>query len=65
MAEFISKSEILEAIKSARATMRSADEAANDMAILLIGRLHHVGSYALNELKHELARYNMHTQMWI
>ena len=64
MAEFISKSEILEAVKDARLTMRAADGAANDMAILLIGRLHHVGPYALKDLKRELAQYNMHTERW-
>ena len=50
--------------RDARNTMRAADEVANSMAQILIGRLKHVGTYTLSQLKAELRDFNMHTGDW-
>ena len=64
MTDVIGRNDILEAVKNARLTMKAADTAANDMAVILKDRLHHVNSWNLKDLKRELARYNMHTETW-
>lgn len=53
------------AVRDAKRTLAAADEAATQMARLLIGRLNRVNSaYALRALKKELANYNMKTSEW-
>jgi len=48
----------------ARTTMKAADNVANSMAAMLIGRLRHVHSWNLAELKRELRDYNIYTTEW-
>ncbi len=51
-------------VDSARITMRAADNVANDLASILVGRLRHVGISNLKKLKKELRDYNIHTGQW-
>jgi len=54
-----------DAITEAQTTMRAADSVANDMAMLLQGRLRKVTRYGLlKKLKKELEQYNAHTGRW-
>jgi len=48
----------------ARMTMQAADKVANDMAAMLKGRLRHVHSWNLAELKKELRDFNSRTREW-
>ncbi len=52
------------AMSEARAAMAAADKCANQMARMLRGRLSNVDGYVLNQLKHELRDWNMHTKEW-
>lgn len=56
--------EMQKAISGAKATLRSVDGIANDLAYLLEGRLRHVHSWTLKRLKKELRNFNMHTGSW-
>jgi hypothetical protein len=54
-----------EAMREARATMNAADEAAQAMAEMLVGRLSKVRKgWVLSALKRELRNYNIHTGAW-
>jgi hypothetical protein len=54
-----------QAVRSARNTMRAADDVATDLARLLDGRLRTVGSGdVLARLKMELRHFNAHTKEW-
>jgi hypothetical protein len=53
------------AVSLAKDTLRAADNAANDMAILLRGRLRQVNNRdALRKLKRELRDFDMTTGQW-
>lgn len=52
------------AVSQARAINRAVDDSANSMAMLLKGRLRHVGESALKDLKRELRDFNIHTGRW-
>lgn len=52
-------------MREARATMNAADEAAQAMAEMLVGRLSKVRKgWVLSALKRELRNYNIHTGAW-
>ena len=51
-------------INEARQTIINADELANSIADILPGRLKHVSSYTLKQLKMELKNFNAHTCEW-
>jgi hypothetical protein len=52
------------AVQQAKATMSLADGFAHRMAAMLIGRLQHVPSWVLKDLKRELRDFNIHTGEW-
>ncbi len=52
------------ALDEARNTISAADNAADAMAKMLRGRLRHVNSWVLEDLKRELRDFNMHTKEW-
>ena len=52
------------AVNQAKTTLRAADSVANDMAFLLIGRLHHCSPQTLVRLKRELKNFNSQTREW-
>ncbi len=57
--------EMRRAVSEAQATLRAADNIADSMARLLVGRLRHVSStYILVKLKKELRDFNAHTGRW-
>lgn len=63
--------DVNQAITAARMAQRAADQAAADMAKLLVGRLRFVskeggwaGTRALANLKKELRDFNIHTGQW-
>ncbi len=51
-------------IQEAEDTLRAADSCADSLAIVLIGRLRHVKSYRLQQLKKELKKFNSQTGRW-
>lgn len=51
-------------INKAKATLRDADDVANQVASLLPGRLRHVSGSTLKQLKMELKDFNAHTFEW-
>lgn len=53
-----------EAVMQAQATMRAADNVADDMARILRGRLRKVSTWHLKRLKKELSQFNAHTGTW-
>jgi hypothetical protein len=56
--------EIFAAIEESKQTFRAADGAANAIAKILLGRLHHVSPWTLAKLKKELTQFNSHTKAW-
>ena len=54
------------AFDDAKNTVRQADSVVADMARMVAGRLKNsnVSHYVLEELKKELADYNLHTKEW-
>ena len=53
------------AVSDAKHTMRVADNAAAQLASILVGRLRNVDSgWVLSALKDELRSYNAHTKTW-
>jgi len=60
----MSFSEINSEIYKARQVLNEADNAANQMAALLKGRLRKVSSWELAALKKELKDFNAHTKTW-
>lgn len=57
--------EMRQAVQEAKNTLDAADSVADDLARMLIGRLHRVqSSYTLAKLKRELRDFNMHTSSW-
>jgi len=52
------------ALQSARAANEAADNSANAMASIIKGRLRHVSSWHLQDLKRELRDFNIHTKTW-
>lgn len=57
--------EMTQAMDEAALRMRAADDVADRMAKMLIGRLRRVNSgYALANLKRELRDFNMQTRTW-
>lgn len=60
--------EITRAISAAKLANDAADENAEAMARLLVGRLHHIKSYSganyLTKLKRELRDFNITTKRW-
>jgi hypothetical protein len=61
--------EMRAAVAAAKAQLQAADESASDMALLLKGRLRHVGAgwrgvESLKALKKELHDFNMATGKW-
>lgn len=52
------------AVTQAKAVMSASDRHAEQFARLLEGRLRHVSTYRLKELKRELRSFNMHTGRW-
>lgn len=52
------------AVEEAKMTFRAADDAARSMALILRGRLKHVPSYILKDLKRELRDFNITTGKW-
>ena len=56
--------EMRAAFRTARQYCRASDEAANEAAELLQGRLRKVSSYKLRRLKRELRDFNAHTGRW-
>lgn len=56
--------EMEQVVKDAEATLRKADNIANQMGRLIEGRLRHVNSYTLKKLKRELKSFNIHTGVW-
>lgn len=56
------------AVAAAEMQLRAADDAADSMVRLLVGRLRHVNSYAgreaLKKLKRELHHFNIKTGAW-
>lgn len=52
------------AVAQARQVNSAADNSANAMAELLIGRLQHVSGHNLAKLKAQLKPFNMQTQRW-
>jgi len=53
-----------DAIAEANITIRAADRMTNSMASIIIGRLRHVDSWNLKNLKRELSQFNSHTGKW-
>jgi len=55
-----------EAIKDAQRTISAADQYVGDMARICVGRLRkaNVSPSVLNELKRELAKWDMHRGSW-
>ena len=54
--------EMRQAVSEAKITLQAADAVADDLARMLVGRLHHVKSrYVLERLKRELKNFNMRT----
>jgi len=53
-----------QAVSEAEDTIRKSDMMATMMARLIRGRLKHVSSYVLKDLKRELQKFNAHTQTW-
>lgn len=51
-------------INEARDVLRNADEVAGQIAGLLPGRLRHVQTWVLQDLKRELKDFNAHTGEW-
>jgi hypothetical protein len=56
--------EMREVIEEARATLRAADDIAEEMAILLRGRLRRCDPLTMAELKRELKQFNASTCTW-
>jgi bifunctional ADP-heptose synthase (sugar kinase/adenylyltransferase) len=58
--------EMRRALEEARTTFRAADNVANDLASILVGRLKssNVSSTTLRQLKLELRNFNMQTYRW-
>jgi hypothetical protein len=56
--------EMAEAVEEAEHTMRLLDKMANKLAKMLIGRLRHVNSHVLVDIKAELQGFNAHTKRW-
>lgn len=56
--------EMRKAVDEAKTTMRAADNVANDLAIILKGRLRSVYDWNLKELKKELESFNAKTGKW-
>ena len=56
--------EAANAVADARRTLDAADHIANDIARILVGRLHRVSAYQLRALKRELRKFNIHTGSW-
>lgn len=52
------------ALAQAKDTMRAADACADNMARILLGRLHHVAPYVLVQLKRELQDFDAHKKEW-
>ena len=52
------------AVAQARQVQQWADEHAHAMAVILRGRLRHVSSGVLSDLKRELRDFNIHTGEW-
>ena len=53
-----------EAVSQSRATLSAADSVAHSMGRLLMGRLKHVDSWTLVELKRELTKFDAHKREW-
>jgi hypothetical protein len=53
------------AVQVANNTLAAADNVANDLARLLVGRLRRVSPYRLEQLKRELKNFNIHTGRWM
>ena len=56
--------EMRKVIDEAKTTLRGADNIADDMAFILIGRLRKVRHWNLKKLKKELSNFNAHTGKW-
>lgn len=56
--------EMENAVREAAAELRRADMVADSAARLILGRLRHVNSWTLKDLKRELSRYNTRTDKW-
>jgi arabinogalactan endo-1,4-beta-galactosidase len=58
--------EVTAAIEDATRTVNQADRIVKDLAHLCAGRLRkaNVSSWVLQDLKRELANYNIHTSSW-
>lgn len=52
------------AVAEAEHVNQAANEQAGAMARIIRGRLRHVSSYTLCELKRELRDFNIHTGQW-
>lgn len=52
------------AVSKAKDQLRAADDTANSMGILLVGRLKHVNQYTLKNLKRELRDFDMTKGEW-
>jgi hypothetical protein len=59
---------VLELIRQHRKNIAAAgaelDAAVDEMAVVLIPRLHQLGGYRLKELKRALKRYDAHKGVW-
>jgi hypothetical protein len=53
-----------DALAIANNVQRAADNNANQMANMLMGRLRHVDGYALAALKRELQSFDMRSKCW-
>ena len=57
--------EMRAAVQDAKNTLDAADNVADSLARMLVGRLSRVGStHTLTQLKKELRSFNMHTGNW-
>ncbi len=57
--------EMTQAVADAKRVLTEADQAASDIAAMLIGRLRMVNNdYILKGLKRELRKYDMHRREW-
>lgn len=61
---FMNIQDIQNAVYEAEKTQRLVDDNAVKFAILIVGRLKHLPSWILWDLKKELKNYNMHTGEW-
>lgn len=57
--------QLREAVATAKATINAADNAATDIARLLVGRVRKIhDTEALKAIKRELRKFNIHTGRW-